>query len=192
MKPRWFAGRTERSVTMGDWISPTVPRRFWAKVDRRGPDECWLWTGAVEKAGYGSIAVGNLKNGRSEAAHRVAYVLQVGPIPAGVTVDHLCFNRLCQNAAHMELVSRSENGRRGSERRRPGNRARGSLSGHAKMTEADVLQMRRDYVARRADVPALAERHGLSITSAYDAVTGRTWGHVPEALGSASRLRRVA
>lgn len=126
MSVRWSKGQVERAVSAQDWSSPTVAERFWAKVDRRGPDECWPWNGAITGVGYGSLRVGTLAEPRTEPAHRVAYALQVGPIPEGVTIDHLCFDRLCQNATHLELVSRSENGRRGAPRRRPGNQVRGS------------------------------------------------------------------
>lgn len=176
---------------MSDWLSPTVPRRFWAKVDRRGVDDCWPWTGSLQGNGYGSMAVGTLADHQTEAAHRVAYVLQVGPIPTGVTVDHLCFNRACQNAAHMELVSRAENGRRGADHRGPGHRVRGSQQGMSKLTEADVLQMRRDYTAKVANLPMLAEQYGVSQAGAWAAITGKGWAHVAEAVTDDARPRRT-
>lgn len=45
-------------------------------------------------------------------AHRIAYELYKGKIPDGLTVDHLCFNRLCQNPQHLEAVTFEENARR--------------------------------------------------------------------------------
>ena len=64
--------------------------RFWSKVDKRGPDECWEWQGA-RKGGrpgsipYGSFSVGSKRDGskRQINAHRVAYELANGPIPEG-------------------------------------------------------------------------------------------------------------
>lgn len=81
-------------------------RRFWSKVDASG--DCWLWTGAPH-LGYGRFS-----RGRSGAtyAHRVAYELLVGPIPDGLTLDHLCWNTLCVNPDHLEPVTRAENTRR--------------------------------------------------------------------------------
>ena len=81
--------------------------RFWAKVDKSG--DCWLWTGAKSSAGYGSFRVGRGGVG----AHRIAYELAVGPIPAGLELDHLCRVRHCVNPNHMEPVSHSENTHRG-------------------------------------------------------------------------------
>lgn len=87
--------------------------RFWARVDRRGPDECWQWTGFRNRRGYGHIGRGTT----TLLAHRVAYELVVGPIPEGLTLDHLCCNTSCCNPAHLDPCTRSENVRRASERR---------------------------------------------------------------------------
>lgn len=73
---------------------------------------CLVWTGARQSSGYGSIGVGRSK---SALAHRVAWEVQRGPIPAGLTVDHLCRNKLCCEVAHLELVTRAENVRRGTQ-----------------------------------------------------------------------------
>lgn len=85
--------------------------RFWARVDRRGPDACWLWMGYRNEWGYGMWIWGG--GSASTTAHRVAYMLESGPIPDGLTLDHLCRNRLCVNPAHLEPVTRGENNRRG-------------------------------------------------------------------------------
>lgn len=84
-----------------------LPDRFWAKVDKSG--ECWLWRGTVDDHGYGRMGVAY----RSVLAHRLAYELVIGPIPVGLTLDHLCRVRLCVNPAHLEPVTQSENVKRG-------------------------------------------------------------------------------
>jgi hypothetical protein len=79
---------------------------------------CWLWFGETEEKGYGRF---NLKPSRPRvrvAAHRWIYEYLVGPIPEGLTIDHLCNVPACQNPAHMEPVTRSENARRGHARRK--------------------------------------------------------------------------
>lgn len=88
-------------------------------VRRRGPlrdalaalptDECVLWGGRINNKGYG-LAWSPTSNGA--AAHRVVYERLIGPIAAGLQLDHLCRNRDCVNPAHMEPVSPSENYRR--------------------------------------------------------------------------------
>lgn len=85
----------------------TLTERFWAKVAKAGPYECWEWTGSTHP--YGSISV----DGKTAYAHRVAYELAVGPIPEGLHIDHLCRNKGCVNPAHLEVVSPGENVLRG-------------------------------------------------------------------------------
>src|SRR5438132_7769766 len=88
-----------------------LAERFWDKVDRRGPDECWLWLASDNGAGYGQIARGS---GTGMAlAHRVSYEFLVGPIPEGMTLDHLCRTPRCVNPAHLDPVPLRENILRG-------------------------------------------------------------------------------
>lgn len=81
--------------------------RFIAKVEPT--EDCWNWTGAVQTGGYGFF--------QGKLAHRLAYEWMVGPIPPGLTIDHLCYNRLCINPAHLEPVTSAENIRRAAARR---------------------------------------------------------------------------
>lgn len=69
---------------------------------------CWRWTAGKTTNGYGKFSIGLT----SQRAHRVAYELIEGPIPAGLDLDHLCRNRACINPAHLEPVTRRENLRR--------------------------------------------------------------------------------
>src|SRR5262245_28706198 len=75
---------------------------------------CWLWLGKPNRRnGYGYFSLG----GRQYLAHRVVYEELVGIIPDGLTIDHLCRVRTCQNVDHMELVTRGENTRRARKMR---------------------------------------------------------------------------
>lgn len=75
---------------------------------------CWEWQGAKEKGGYGIIKVTKQPGThRREMVHRAAYEELVGPIPEGLTLDHLCRNRACCNPAHLEPVTGHENMVRG-------------------------------------------------------------------------------
>ena len=77
---------------------------------------CWLYTGRVLRHGYGQIEVrqGVGRSSRKRvSAHRLSYETFVGPIPEGLTLDHLCRVRHCINPAHLEPVTRRENTLRG-------------------------------------------------------------------------------
>lgn len=82
-----------------------------AKVDQRGSDECWPWTG-WHASGYPVIDVSRPRR-RKRGAHVVVYELLVGPVPDGLELDHLCRNIGCVNPAHLEPVTHAENVRRG-------------------------------------------------------------------------------
>ena len=92
----------------GVYPRPSLEDRFWSRVDKT--DGCWLWTGALVTGGYGSIGLGQRRNG---LAHRVSYELHVGPIPNGLQIDHLCRVRRCVNPAHLDVVTIRENVLRG-------------------------------------------------------------------------------
>jgi len=90
----------------------TVQERFWPKVDKvdkAGADGCWLWIASTTAAGYGQLSVGTTMR----YAHRLSYEWLIGPIPAGLDLDHTCRTRRCVNPDHLEPVTRSENNRRG-------------------------------------------------------------------------------
>lgn len=70
---------------------------------------CTTWTGARQSSGYGSVTDGR---GGTQLVHRIVAAEHFGGIPDGMTVDHLCRNKLCVNAAHLEIVTAVENTRR--------------------------------------------------------------------------------
>lgn len=80
--------------------------RLWQGVDKT--DTCWLWRGATLD-GYGTL----IANGRRYRAHRIAYESEIGKVPEGLVLDHLCRVRHCVNPHHLEPVTIKENVLRG-------------------------------------------------------------------------------
>lgn len=93
----------------GVYARPEPQIRFWSKVNKDTDHACWIWKAGVNNKGYGQFWF----EGKLIYAHRVAYELTKGPIPEGLTIDHLCRNRVCVNPDHMEPVTNGENVLRG-------------------------------------------------------------------------------
>jgi hypothetical protein len=130
MCPAWIAER---------WI-----------VDRE--TGCWIWQLSRIASGYGHMR----HNGRWALAHRVLYEEQKGPIPEGLTLDHLCRNRACVNPAHLEPVTNAENARRGA---------------NAKLTAEQAAEIRQSV----EPVRVLTGRFGVSRSTVYMIRQGKRW-----------------
>lgn len=91
----------EVSAMMDVIFTVEFQARFWAKVNKDAPNGCWEWNACLIR-GYGQVNVGKKKRAR---AHRVSYLMAIGPIPDGFEIDHLCRNTKCVNPDHLEAVT---------------------------------------------------------------------------------------
>lgn len=139
-------------------MAPRPPKQtedvFWSRVQRGGPDECWLWQGAVNDVGYGVIRV----NGRSTYVHRYAYELEHGPLTSDESVLHRCDTPLCVNTAHHFIGDRAANNRDKVIKRR---QARGAMLPHSKLNATKVY-----FIRRRSDLSAATLARMLAVTPA--------------------------
>lgn len=85
---------------------PTDVGRWAAFVDKT--DDCWLWTGTINNAGRPTFRF----QGGPVYAYRFAFEATYGPIPPGLTIDHLCCEPKCVRPDHLEAVTTQENTRR--------------------------------------------------------------------------------
>jgi hypothetical protein len=145
--------------------------RFWAKVSKS--DGCWLWTGSRNDRGYGNFN----NNGRTVQAHRLSYELAMGPIPKGMNVCHRCDSPGCVNPDHLFLGTHLDNMR---DRDAKGRRVapRGEANGFAKLTEAQVIEIRERYIPYKVSLPRLAREYGVHHSTIYDIVRGVTWTRI--------------
>lgn len=107
--------KADRVVLRGVFLPALLIKRFRDQVDRRGPDECWPWTG-TRNHGYGVMMFRRVMY----RANRLAVLIDRGPIPPGFMACHTCDNRPCCNPAHLYVGTAMDNSRDAVERdRRP-------------------------------------------------------------------------
>lgn len=139
---------------------------------------CWEWTGTT-RDGYGRMTVGSRTDGtrRSVSAHRVAYELKNGEIPAGMEVCHKCDNPACINPEHLFAGTKRDNA---ADRDAKGRHF--ALNGEehpaSKLTKRIVRDARWERAYRGTSFQELARKYGVSKTTIRNAVIGETWQHV--------------
>ena len=144
--------------------------RFWEKVDVRGTDKCWPWLASTKQGGYGKIID---EEGRIQLAHRVAFELIIGPIPAGLVVCHHCDNPGCVNPHHLFIGTQADNLQDMRTKGR-GNPPRGSQHPRAILTESLVARIRTDQRGHRQ----IAHDLGIGKSTVGMVKAGITWTHV--------------
>jgi hypothetical protein len=85
-----------------------LPERIRSKIVPEPNTACWLWTGCLDRKGYGSVNGG--RKGKSVLAHRFVFALANGPFEG--LLDHACDQKCCVNPGHLRIMSSGENTRR--------------------------------------------------------------------------------
>lgn len=168
--------------------------RFWEKVDKTG--DCWLWTAALFRNGYGLL---RLSDTRCGTTHRMSWKLHYGSIPHGLFVlhhcdanyppgdmtyrrcvrpDHLWLGTNIDNMADMATKHRAASGERHYSRVHPESVLRGERNGFAKLTAEAVTSIRGRYIRGVVSQSQLAVEAGVSRATVQRVVTGRAWAVV--------------
>jgi hypothetical protein len=193
----------------------TLPRDFWAKVDKNGPEathsvtgkaigQCWQWLGAVTSTGYGSW---RRNDGGSSLPHRRTYEDARGPVPEGLELDHLCRNTSCCRPEHLEAVTHAVNtarGKAGHHMREKSERMTNCPDGHEYARTATGkkycptcnrihTRVRRGIPAAEAISPELRPRFlGVGERNGNGKLTDAEWSRVREAVANGARPRDLA
>lgn len=153
-------------------------KNFWAKVDKNGPNGCWVWTASKNNKGYGLSRARYLGYQERVLVHRLSYEDAGGYIPKGAWVLHKCDNRPCVNPSHLFLGNAKDNVAdmiaKGRDVRTP---MRGTKNGNAILTDDKVIAMRKAYVAGKNRFE-VAKMFGMSSNAVSDIINGRSWKHL--------------
>lgn len=149
---------------------------FLSKVDRFG--ECWIWTGTKDRNGYGRFT--RRING-TPSAHRISWMIFRGPIPEGLFVLHDCpdgkDNPSCVNPDHLWLGTNQDNLKDRNNKKR---HAHGERSGTAKLTEENVIDIRKLHDIDHLTDLDIAKRFKVSKAAIHYVVKRKSWKHVNE------------
>ncbi len=169
--------------------------RFWKKVDTNGPTQshmaspCWVWVRGKCTTGYGVFRL----NGKTIRSHRVAWTIAQGPIPRELFICHHCDNTACCRPDHLFLGNNTDNmrdktakgrnnsptGYKNGAYTKPECVLRGESQGCAKLTNAQVAEIRALYAAGGISQRQLAAKFNVHHGLIYQVVNRKIWKHIP-------------
>lgn len=144
-------------------------QRFAHYTKRLSREHCWIWTGPVNRYGYGRLGIGF--SGSRELAHRFSWKIHRGSIPFGMCVLHKCDVPGCVNPAHLFLGTRTDNH---NDKVAKGRLSYGETISK-KLTEKDVLAIRKKYASGISQA-YLGDKYGVDPSNISYIVRRKTWG----------------
>ena len=145
--------------------------RYWPKVEKRGPNECWPWQAGRDKDGYGIFRI----SGKTRRATHIGFFLEYGRWPKSDRfICHTCDHPWCQNPQHWFEGTHADNVTDSVKKQR---HTKGSVQGLAKLTEQDIPVIREKY---RAGMPSdrLAHEYHVGKSTMWAVVKKETWKHI--------------
>jgi hypothetical protein len=151
-------------------LTDAQQQRFWSKIDRCGPDDCWEWIACRSSWGYGQVKLDRVVY----LAHRVTYFLTNGQ-PGNLCVCHICDNPGCNNPRHLFLGTDADNM---SDKVIKNRQVKGETNGRAVLTAGDVLEIRRSQLAQKT----LAQKYGIDPSTVSAIIRRRIWKHLERSI----------
>lgn len=144
--------------------------RFEKLMERIPFAGCWLWTGAINKYGYGKVK----ENRKHLTAHRWSWTIHRGAIPEGLHVLHRCDVPGCVNPSHLWLGTNVDNDK---DKREKGRHFVQPIHRETRLTDEDVLEIRRlRGKERHVDLGA---RFGIDPSQISRIQRGHNFKHLP-------------
>lgn len=148
----------------------TLEERFWKKVDKRGPDECWEWRRSKNPDGYGKVWLFN----KMLYAHRISFEITYGKIPENMRVCHKCDNPGCVNPNHLFLGSQKDNMKDMILKGRAIHYC-GEENKSSKLKSKEVCEIRKLYSMGEYSQRFLADKYNISQRTICDIVNNKKW-----------------
>ena len=153
-----------------DW-NEKDDQRFWSKVNKKGPEQCWEWTAGKFKQGYGQFSL----KGKTSYSHRLSAAMS-GLDIEGLVVRHKCDNPSCVNPNHLEAGSYQDNMNDRSLRGRCNSQV--GEAHHNSILNDDLVTEIRERVSKGETQTKIASELGVSTYTVNKVVLRKTWKHL--------------